>query len=71
MILGATFLLGLLVLMQGTIRSAVLVDSLPTESTVRTPELGAAWDTMLVGLGLCAVSAVITVVVIATSRRRA
>jgi len=70
-ILGAAFLVGLMVLMQGAVQSAVLVDSLPTGNTVRTPELGAAWNAMLLGLGLCAISALITVMMIVTLRRRA
>lgn len=70
-ILGAAILSGLVMLAQGAIRSAVLVDSLPTENTVRTPELGAAWNTMLLGLGICVVSAAAAIALIVRSRRRA
>lgn len=70
-ILGAAIFSGLVVLAQGAIQSAVLVDSLPTENTVQTPELGAAWNTMLLGLGICVVSAAAAIALFFSSRRRA
>lgn len=69
-IVGAALLFGLGVLVHGAFTSALLVDSSPTENTVRTPELGAAWDAMLLGLGICVVSAAIAVVLIVSSRGR-
>lgn len=68
---GAAIIGGLVLLAQGALRSAVLVDSLPTENTVRTPELGAASDTMLLGLAICAVGSAAVIALIVSSRRRA
>jgi hypothetical protein len=71
-ILAAGFVYGVVILTQSAVRSALLVDSLPTENTVRTVELGAAEDGMLIGLAIViACAALTTVLLIATSRRRA
>jgi len=70
--LVAGFVYGAVLLIQSTVRSALLVDSLPTENTVRTVELGAAEDGMLLGLAIIiACAALATVLLIAASRRRA
>lgn len=71
-ILAAGFGYGAVILIQSAVRSALLVDSLPTENTVRTVELGAAEDGMLFGLAIIiACTALTTVLLIAASRRRA
>ncbi|MFT2753973.1 hypothetical protein [Clavibacter sp. Sh2088] len=61
-----------MIVIQSTVRSALLVDSLPTENTVRTVESGAAEDGTLMGLAIIiACAALTTVLLIAASRRRA
>jgi hypothetical protein len=71
-ILAVGFVYGAVILTQSAVRSALLVDSLPTENTVRSVELGAAEDGMLIGLAIViACAALTTVLLIATSRRRA
>ncbi|PPF60805.1 hypothetical protein C5C13_02590 [Clavibacter michiganensis] len=70
--LVAGLVYGAVLLIQSTVRSALLVDSLPTENTVRTVELGAAEDGMLIGLAIIiACAALTTVLLVAASRRRA
>ena len=64
------FVLGIVTWMDGCIRSAILVDSLPTEGTVRTVELGAAWDAMLVGFALIVTCAIAGDALIAERRRQ-
>ena len=71
-ILTAGIVYGAVILIQSAVRSALLVDSLPTENTVRTVALGAAEDGMLIGLAIIiACAALTTVLLIAASRRRA
>jgi hypothetical protein len=70
--LPASFVCGAVILIQIAVRSALLVDSLPTENTLGTVELGAAEDGVLIGLAIIiACAALTTVLLIAASRRRA
>ncbi len=47
---------GAVLLFRGMAYSAYLVDTLPTENTVQTPELAAAHSTMLSGVGIIAMA---------------
>lgn len=69
-IISAALLLGLATLVNGAVRSAVLVDTLPTENTVASIELSAAWDTMLLGLVVSLVSAAVGAALLVANRRR-
>lgn len=50
---------GVVELARGVLRNAILVDTLPTENTVQTPELEAADRTMLGGAGLAGAGLVV------------
>jgi hypothetical protein len=70
--LVAGFVHGAVILIRSAVRSALLVDVLPTENTVRTAESGAAEDGMLIGLAIViACAALTTVLLVAATRRRA